>query len=246
MNNTCILNYNINDNDLIFNNENNRYVLRIKDMPQEEKPREKLISLGPKALSVNELLAIILAIGTKKEGVFSISSRLIKEYGEKGIVNEADPKKMALDANIPITKACQIVACFELGKRFFKKPSHNGAVIRSVKDVFNYVKDMRDLTKEQLRGIYLNSHYQVVHSEVISIGSLTSNIVHPREFFKPAFEYSAAAVIAVHNHPSGNVSPSDADIKITNQFKEAGNILGIDFLDHIIIAKNKFISLINK
>lgn len=246
MDNTCCLNYNINDNDLLFNGEGGHYVLRIRDLPQEEKPREKLMSLGVKALSVNELLAIILAVGTKKEGVLSVSSRLIKEYGEKGIVNEADPKKMALDANIPITKACQIIACFELGKRFFKKPAHNGAVIRSAKDVFNYVKDMRELTKEQLRGIYLNSHYQVAHNEVISIGSLTSNIVHPREFFKPAFEYSAAAVIAVHNHPSGNTEPSDADIKITKQFKEAGSILGIDFLDHIIVAKNKFISLINK
>lgn len=246
MNNTCLLDYKINDNDLVFNDENNRYVLRIKDLPQEQKPREKLISLGAKALSVNELLAIIIAVGTKKEGVLSVSSRLIKEYGEKGIVNETDPKKMALDANIPLTKACQIIACFELGKRFFKKSSSNGAIIRSAKDVFNYAKDMRDLTKEQLRGIYLNSRYQVAHSEVISIGSLTSNIVHPREFFKPAFEYSTAAVIAVHNHPSGNTEPSDADIKITKQFKEAGVILGIDFLDHIIIAKNKFISLINK
>lgn len=243
MNNVRSLNYTIKDTDLLLDDAPNQYVLRIRDLPQEDKPREKLISLGVKALSVNELLAIILAVGTKKEGVLSVSSRLIKEYGEKGIVNETEPKKMALDANIPLTKACQIVACFELGKRFFKKPAHNGAVIRSAKDVFNYVKDMRDLTKEQLRGIYLNSHYQVMHSEVISLGSLTANIVHPREFFKPAFEYSAAAAIAVHNHPSGIANPSEADIKITEQFKQAGHILGIDFLDHVIIAKNKFISL---
>lgn len=243
MNNACSLNYTIKDTDLLLDDAPNQYVLRIRDLPQEEKPREKLIALGVKALSVNELLAIILTVGTKKEGVLSVSSRLIKEYGEKGIVNETEPKKMALDANIPLTKACQIIACFELGRRFFKKPAHNGAVIRSAKDVFNYVKDMRDLTKEQLRGIYLNSHYQVMHSKVISLGSLTANIVHPREFFKPAFEYSAAAAIAVHNHPSGIASPSQADIKITERFKQAGHILGIDFLDHVIIAKNKFISI---
>lgn len=240
------LNYKIQDNDLLFGAENDKYVLRIKDLPKEEKPREKLILFGAKALSVNELLAIILAVGTKKEGVLSISKRLIHEYGEKGIVNESDPQKMALDSKIPLIKACQIIACFELGKRFFKKPPHNGSVIRSSKDVFNYAKDMRDLSKEQLRGIYLNSHYRVAHTEVISIGSLTSNIVHPREFFKPAFEYSAAAAIAVHNHPSGIASPSDSDIEITRRFKEAGKILGIDFLDHIIISKNKFISIISK
>lgn len=246
MNNICDLDYNIHDNDLLLDAERDKYVLRIKDLPKEEKPREKLISFGPKALSVNELLAIILAVGTKKEGVLSISERLIHEYGEKGIVNENDPQKMAFDSKIPLIKACQIIACFELGKRFFKKPPHNGAVIRSAKDVFNYTKDMRDLSKEQLRGIYLNNHYRVAHTEVISIGSLTSNIIHPREFFKPAFEYSAVAAIAAHNHPSGVASPSDSDIEITRRFKEAGKILGIDFLDHVIISKNKFISIISK
>lgn len=248
MNNICDLNlnYKIQDNDLLLDAEESGYVLRVRDLPKEEKPREKLISFGVKALSVNELLAIILAVGTKKEGVLSISERLIHEYGEKGIVNETDPQKMALDSKIPLIKACQIIACFELGKRFFKNSGINGAAIRSSKDVFNYVKDMRDLSKEQLRGIYLNSHYKVVHTEVVSIGSLTSNIVHPREFFKPAFEYSAAAAIAVHNHPSGTADPSDSDIEITRRFKEAGKILGIDFLDHIIISKNKFISIISK
>lgn len=240
------LNYKIQDNDLLLDGENNNYVLRIRDLPKDEKPREKLISFGPKALSVNELLAIILNVGTKKEGVLSLSSRLIHEYGEKGIVNEINPEKMSLESKIPLVKACQIIACFELGKRFFKNSGAHGATIRSAKDVFNYTKDMRDLSKEQLRGIYLNSHYKVAHTEVISIGSLTSNIVHPREFFKPAFEYSAVAAIAAHNHPSGIAIPSDSDIEITKRFKEAGKILGIDFLDHVIISKNKFISIISK
>jgi len=102
---------------------------------------------------------------------------------------------------------------------------------------------MRDLKKEQLRGLYLNSRYNLIHDEVISIGTLTSNIVHPREVFKPALEYSAAAIIIAHNHPSGSIKPSQGDIQITNQLLKASKIIGIDLLDHIIIAGNKFMSV---
>lgn len=238
--------YNIKDNDLIFSDSEKtgkNYVLRVKDLPNEEKPREKLVLFGPDALSVNELLAIVLTTGTKKEGVLSISSRIIKEYGEKTIIKEKNPKKITSELNVPFTKACQIIACFELGRRFFDKNSANSPTIRSAKDAFDYLKDMRELKKENLRGIYLNSHYKIVHDETISVGSFTSNIAHPREIFKPAIECLAVAVIVAHNHPSGIITPSNADIEITIQLREAGKILGIDFLDHIIIAKNKFISI---
>ena len=102
---------------------------------------------------------------------------------------------------------------------------------------------MRDLPKEHLRGIYLNSRHQVIHDEIISIGSLTANIVHPREVFRPALEYSAVAVILAHNHPSGTVKPTASDIAITTQLIAAGRILGIDLLDHIVITKNRFTSI---
>ena len=102
---------------------------------------------------------------------------------------------------------------------------------------------MRDLPKEHLRGIYLNSRYKVIHDEVISIGTLTSNIVHPREVFKPALEYSATAVILAHNHPSGSTKPSTDDILVTKQLIETGKILGVELLDHIIITKNSFASI---
>lgn len=219
------------------------YVLRVRDLPDEARPREKLFAGGPEALSVSELLAIVLNTGTKKEGVLSMTSRILKEYGERSIAYEKDPKEIAQKLDVPMVKACQMVACFELGRRFFHKNGRAGAVIRTPKHVFEYLKDIRDLPKEQMRGIYVNSHYRVVHDEIVSIGSLTANIVHPREVFKPAFDYSAAAVIVAHNHPSGSARASQADIAVTRQLIAAGKVLGIDLLDHVIVTKNKFSSI---
>jgi DNA repair protein RadC len=220
------------------------YVLKLRDLPAEEKPREKLIKHGPASCSVAELLAIILNVGTKKEDVLAMSRRLLKEYGDSIIINQKNPKKVSELLGIPIAKACQVIACFELGRRFFKAPDGGAPiVIRTASQVFDYLKDMRDLPKEHLRGLYLDSHYQLIHDEVISIGSLTSNIIHPREVFRPALEYSATAVILAHNHPSGIAMPSEPDVSITKQIIEAGKILGIGLLDHVIITKTKFESV---
>lgn len=235
--------YSVKDHELILDNQDKQYVLKLRDLPVEEKPREKLFRYGPAVLGTQELLAIILNTGTKKEEVLSMTHRILKDYGEKGVVSEKNPQKIAQDLDIPLTKACQIVACFELGQRFFKANNGNQKVIRTAKQAYDYLSDMRNLPKEHLRGLYLNNYYRVIHDEVISIGSLTANIIHPREVFKPALEYLASAVILAHNHPSGVVTPSDTDIKITNQLIEAGKILGVDLLDHIIITKNKFMSV---
>jgi len=229
--------------DLILDNEEKQYVMRLRDLPAEEKPREKLTKYGPAALSVAELLMIVLNAGTKKEGVLAMSRRLLKEYGESAIIHQKDPKKIEAALNIPLVKACQVVACFELGRRFFNVDGKRPLTIRTANQVYDYLKDMRDLSKEHLRGLYLDSHYQLIHDEVISIGSLTSNIVHPREVFRPAIEYSASAVILVHNHPSGISKPSEADIAITRQIVEAGKMLGIGVLDHVIVTKNKYESI---
>lgn len=237
-------NYIVQDNDLLLDAPEKGYVLRLRDLPLEEKPREKLIQYNSKALSVAELLAVVLNVGTKKEEVLSMASRVLKEYGEKAIINQVSPKKLTEELAIPLGKACQIVACFELGRRFFKHNPRTSTVLRSAKQVSEYVKDMRHLSKEQLRGLYLNSHYQVIYDEVISIGSMTANIAHPREVFKPALEYSAVAVIIVHNHPSGIVTPSKADIEITTQLSKAGKILGVNLLDHIIVTGNTFKSIL--
>jgi DNA repair protein RadC len=231
------------ETNLYFGNGEAPYVLKIRDLPEDEKPREKLIKYGSTVLSVGELLAVILNIGTKKEGVLSMSSRLLKEYGEGAIMSQTDPRPIAKNLNIPLIKACQIVASLELGRRFFKTNKGKPRFLRTAKQVYEYLRDMRELPKEHLRGIYLDNHFRVVHEETISVGSLTANVVHPREVFRPALDSGASAVILAHNHPTGVARPSMEDIAITKQLIEAGKLLGIHLLDHIIITEKAFASV---
>lgn len=235
--------YQIKDNALLATTSGRHYVLKLHDLPEENQPRQKLLTIGPATLKTSELLAIILNTGTKREGVLQMSERIIKEYGENSILTITDPEKLSRDFSIPLIKACTIVACGELGRRYFKKREGSRTTLRVAKDVFEYVKDMRELTREHLRGIYLDSHNQVIHDEMISIGTINTNLIHPREVFRAAVEYNAAAVILVHNHPSGVVTPSDSDIVVTNQLIEAGKIMGINLLDHIIVTKDTFQSI---
>jgi DNA repair protein RadC len=237
--------YSIKDHDVLIDTEPNQksYVLKIKDLPKDEQPREKLIRYGPAALSVVELLAIILNTGSKQENVLALSRRVIKDYGEKALIYQRNVDKISKDLHMPQGKAAQIVACAELGRRFFDKESHGLPIVRTAKDVYNYLREMQNLPKEHLRGLYLNSHFQVIHDEVISIGTINANIIHPREVFRPAIEYGAVALILAHNHPSGITTPSDADIEVTKQLVAVGKVLGIDLLDHLIISKGMFISI---
>lgn len=237
--------YNVKDHNLILDGEK-EYILKFKDMADQEKPREKILKYGPDALSVAELVALVLNVGTKKEDVLAMANRILKEYGDKTIINEKSPKRLSEALDIPLVKATQVVAAFEIGRRYFEKKDGKSVFIRTSKHAHNYFKDMSSLGKEHLRGLYLNSRYQVVHDELISVGSLTANIIHPREIFRPAFEYNAVAIIIAHNHPSGSLQPTRSDIEVTNKLIEAGRILGIDLLDHIIIGKNKYISIMEK
>ncbi len=242
MNSPTLRPYSLHDHDQILD-AGRHYILRVRDLPLEDKPREKLLRFGPKGLTVAELMAILLGVGTRKEEVMTMAGRILKEYGEKTIINEVNPRHLSETLEIPLVKACQIVASFELGRRFFARQEGRAAYIRSAKQAYTYLKGMSELKKEQLRGLYLNSRYQVVHDEIISLGSLTANIVHPREVFRPAFEHGAVALIIAHNHPSGSLRPTPSDIEVTEQLIEAGKILGIDVLDHLIIAHHKFLSI---
>ena len=220
------------------------YVLKVKDLPNKDKPREKLIEYGANALSLSELLSVVLITGTKKEDVLSMSSRVIKEYGKSIFSNPTlDLKKVSIDLDIPLSKLCQIIACGELGKRLFDKNINGLKTIRTVDDVYEHTKDMHSLSKELLRGLYLDSHNKVIHDEVLSIGTVNSSIIHPREVFKPAIEYGAAAIILVHNHPSGVSTPSESDKIITEQIIKAGKVLGIALLDHVVVARDNFSSV---
>lgn len=228
---------------LVLDNESRRYLLKVRDLPNEEKPRERLSQHGPDALSTAELLAVVLSTGTKKEEIMAMTRRIIKEYGETGVFSEKSPAKLARNLDIPLGKAMQIIACGELGRRFFRKNEHGMPVLRTAEEVYEYTRDMRTLTKEHVRGLYLNSHYKLIHDETISIGTLDANMLHPRDVFKPAVEYAAAAVILVHNHPSGIAEPSQADTDVTAQLVKAGRLLGITLVDHVIVTKTAFTSI---
>jgi DNA repair protein RadC len=242
---TATRSYSLQDTDLIFADATDKkYVLRVKDLPEDERPREKLLELGPQNLTLAELISILWGVGSRKEDVLAMAQRTLKEYGEKAIGNELNPRHLSEAADIPIQKACQIVASFELGRRFYASQSGRPVQVRTAKQAYQYLKDMGSGQKEQLRGLYLNSRYQVVYDEVISVGSLTSNIVHPREVFQPAIEHTAVAVIIAHNHPSGRIEPTEADIQVTEQLIAAGEVLGIELLDHLIITSGQYNSIL--
>ena len=236
--------YVLKDNDLITGEYSTPYLLRVRDLPTNEKPREKLQMIGPQSLDTAELVAVILGVGTKKEEVLAMSKRIIKEYGEKAIIHETNPKRLANILTIPEGKAAQLVACFELGRRSFSQRLGKPQFVRNASQAYEYVKGMASFSKEQLRGLYLNSRYEVIHDEVISIGSLTANIVHPREVFQPAIEHGAVAIIIAHNHPSGNTQPTSSDTLVTSQLVDAGRILGIDLIDHLIITQDNYQSIL--
>lgn len=241
---TIVTSYTLQDNDQIVSETDERYVLRFRDIPDDQKPREKMITNGIKNLNAAELLSVILGVGTQKEDVLAMAQRIVKEYGEKAIINEEDPRKLADALDIPLVKACQVIASFELGRRYFAKQGGRPIFVRNSRQAYEYVRDMGHLRKEQLRGLYLNSRYQLIHDEVISVGSLTANIVHPREVFQPAIERGAIAIILAHNHPSGRLTPTLADSSITEQLVSAGKLLGIDIIDHLVITSTAFRSII--
>jgi DNA repair protein RadC len=235
--------YLMRNHDLLLSTAAKKYVLRVRDLPEEDKPRERLLAHGPGALTSKELLAVLLSAGTKKEEVMSMSSRIVREYGEKTLLSATDAKQLAVDLDIPIGKAMQLIAAGELGRRYFQKRRNGAAVIRTAKDVFDYTVDMRVLAKEHLRGLYLDTHYQIIHDEVLSIGTVDANLIHPREVFRPAIAHAAAAVVLVHNHPSGISTPSEADRTVTAQVVEAGKVLGIDVIDHVVVTEEDFVSI---
>lgn len=235
--------YRIQTTTRVLDSSERTYQIAIRDLPDDEKPRERLMAEGPRALSSAELLAVVFGSGTKKEGVLMMAERVMREYGERSIMHQTDPAKLARDLELPLVKAMQVVALSELGRRFHFRNERTAPVLRTAKDVFEYAIDMRNLPKEHLRGLYLNQHYKVIRDEVLSIGTLDMNLIHPREVFRPALEYAAAAVILVHNHPSGETTPSAADVAVTEQLIDAGAMLGIDLIDHVVVAKSGFKSV---
>lgn len=210
----------------------------IKDLPDEERPREKLLTLGAKALSNVELLAILLHSGTRKKSVFELSQEILAKYKEDGLASlvNSSPKELISIKGLGLAKVTTLLAAIELGLRLAKKPSAQKLAIKRPLDVVNYVMP-------RLRYEKLDTKNQIIAFPDISIGSLNASIVHPREVFRCAINHFASSMILVHNHPSGDPSPSMEDIHITKKLIAGSKILDIEILDHIIVGDNKFTSL---
>lgn len=215
--------------------------MKIKDTPKIDRPQEKLIKYGTKKLTDAELLAIILRTGIKGANVVELSRKIIKKFGKKFIdllISDLTGIK-----GLGETKSAQIVACFALAKRYLKQePSQ----FLSPQEIFNSLTDIRQSKKEQLLVLYLDTHNREIQRETVSIGTLNANLVHPREVFEPAVKNLSAGIILIHNHPSGDVEPSNDDLKITKQLVEAGKIMGIKIIDHLIVGQDSFMSFKEK
>ncbi|MBS4199813.1 DNA repair protein RadC [Bacillus sp. FJAT-49732] len=219
----------------------------IRDFPIDQRPRERLINNGAESLSNHELLAILLRTGTKSESVIQLSNRLLTQFGGLMWLKDAVLEEMTNLKGIGQAKAVQIAAAVELGRRISNLSYDERYVIRSPEDGANYVmNDMRFLTQEHFVALYLNTKNQVIHRQTIFIGSLNASIVHPREVFKEAIRRSAASIICLHNHPSGDPSPSREDIEVTKRLVECGKMIGIELLDHLIIGDKKYVSMKEK
>ena len=216
---------------------------KIKDLDISDRPREKMIREGYESLSDEELLAVILSTGSKKKNVIELSKEILDTFSYEELLEIEVDELVKIDG-IKAAKATKIVASLQLGKRINEKViKRKIKTIKSSTDVYDYMKDkLRFRKKEHFVIILLDSKNVIISTETISVGDLSSTIVNPREVFKPAIKKSAKSVILIHNHPSGNPDPSMEDYHITKRLKEAGDILDIGVLDHIIIGRDDFYS----
>jgi DNA repair protein RadC len=213
---------------------------KIKDISKVDRPREKLEKYGPEKLTSPELLAILLRTGTKDCNVLELSKKILKKFPDEKLLS-ATVEELSEIHGLGKVKAGEIIACLELGRRILK--DKKATLILSPKDVWENCQDIRDHKKEHFVVFFLDTRNQAIRREIISIGTLNANLVHPREVFEPAILHSAAQIIVCHNHPSGNPEPSDEDLAITRRLQEAGKILGIELLDHVIVTKTSFFSI---
>lgn len=220
--------------------------LMMKELPDTERPREKLLEKGVKAVSNAELLAILLRTGTKNVPVNRLAEQLLAKYELAGLGN-ISPHELSKTTGIGLVKAVTVIAGIELGQRVSQKGPEERPVIKCPRDAADLMMaELRYQTKEHFVALLLSTKNHIIARVIISVGSLNASIVHPRELFREAISYSAAAVILVHNHPSGDPMPSQEDINLTKQLIAAGNLLSISVLDHVIIGDGKYVSFKEK
>lgn len=222
--------------------------MKIKSLPQSERPVEKIISQGVAVLSNAELLAVLIGSGTRSKSAIGLAEDILSS-DSSGVVHLAESSAeelMAVDG-IGSFKAARVLAAIELGKRIAVSPRHKKVKIRGADDIAGlFMEDMRYEKREMFKVLLLNPRGEIMYTQTISIGELTSTLVHPREVFNLAVRKSAAGIVFIHNHPSGDPSPSEEDINVTYRLQECGKLLGIKVLDHIIIGDGSFASLSSK
>lgn len=220
------------------------YQPRIRDMPQGERPRERLRDHGPQYLSNTELLAILLRTGTAAENVVSLATRLLSVHGGLGGLARAGFKELTETRGVGEAKVSQIMAALELGKRLASLPAEERPAISSPNDVSNLLNaEMALLDQESLRVLLLNTRNQVLAVREVYRGNVSSAVIRAGEVFRDAIRENAPSIIVVHNHPSGDPTPSDDDVRVTGQLVAAGKLLDIELLDHIILAQRGLVSL---
>ncbi|MBU4016507.1 DNA repair protein RadC [Patescibacteria group bacterium] len=217
---------------------------RIKDIPKIDRPREKFLKKGADALSKSDLLAILLGSGIKGKNVRQLSENIIKKFG-KNFLNITVNDLLEI-SGIGQAKALQIVSAISLVKRFYADEKSNEVIIKNSQDVLSLTYDLRDKKKEHLLCLYLNARNSLLKKEIISVGLLDKTLLHPREIFYPATELNAASAILIHNHPSGDSSPSEKDIEVVEKITQAGEIMGIPVIDFIIISTSENYSFFEK
>lgn len=223
------------------------YNLSLKEIPIEERPTERLIKYGAEVLSNSELLAILIRTGTKSESAIALAQRIISTNEGLKFISSSTLQELSSFKGIGEAKASQIKAAIELGRRLRNYRTDNKLKIGRPQDAIDILmEDMRYLKKEHLRVIFLNTKNIVIDIKDLSIGSLSSSVVHPREIFSEAIRKSSSSIIICHNHPSGDPTPSNEDVNITKRLDEVGKIIGIDLLDHLIIGDGNYISLKEK
>jgi DNA repair protein RadC len=221
----------------------------IKEWPEDERPREKLMKHGAASLSDSELLAILINTGSGKQSALDLAKKLLREYHSMrnlaGLsVSDLKQKKFK---GIGKVKAAKLAAAFEIARRLASTRTEDSAPIRTPEDVAKrYLPELRDLKQEIFMVLCLNSSNKIIQERTVTKGILNSSLTHPREVFREAILENAASVILLHNHPSGNPEPSREDIQITKQLVEAGKIIGIAVHDHIIIAGDGFTSMVER
>ena len=220
------------------------YTPTIKELPSSERPRERLLEYGVGALSTAELLAIILRTGTRDENVILLSHRILARFGNLAGMVQASTAEMISERGLGPAKVAQLKAALELGRRMLVESPEERPQIRSPADAANLVMtEMGLLEQEQLRVILLDTKNRVLATPTIYVGSLNTSLIRVGELFREAIRANCASLIVLHNHPSGDPTPSPEDVSVTRQIVEAGKLLDVEVLDHLIVGRQRFVSL---